>query len=168
MSLYVDWLNQIKLRSNADWLTDAQRSAYDSLLKRWKASTFVCLSGEPGSGKSFIARLLTKAEGFTYVTSLRDAPQGAQVIVDGEDYMRRMRPVAYLLGLSRVIVVMRRPPIDPMPIADVVLTTRDVFQFQHNLTKHGILASFRTVATGTDLGEILRAEAIARGDSDGT
>ncbi len=168
MSLYVDWLNQIKLRCDHDWLTDAQKVVYDNLLGKWKASTFICLLGPAGSGKSFIGRLLVRTGDYTYVSSLRDATPGGQVVVDGEAYSRLMRPAAHMLGLTRVVVAMRQPPADAMPTAEIVLTYRDVDQFQHNLTKHGIIPSFRTPVSGTDLAAILRAEAIERGSLNGT
>lgn len=169
MSLYVEWINQIKLKADYEWLTDAQKRAFDDIVGRWPAETFVCLCGPPGSGKSFIARLLAKEQGYTYLSSLSDAPPGAEkVVVDGEEYSRLMRPAAQLLGLKRVVVLMRRPPQDPMPLAKLVLQERDVKQFQHNLTKHGVLQSFKSTADGTDLGLILRAEAIERGKANAT
>jgi hypothetical protein len=74
----------------------------------------------------------------------------------------RIAPSATLLGLQRVIVVMRHPPQDPMPCAEIRLSERDVKQFQRNLTEHHVLSFFKTKAEGTDLDQILRAEAVAR------
>lgn len=169
MSLYVEWMNQIKLKADYEWLTDAQKRAFNDIVERWQAETFVCLCGPSGSGKSFIARLLAKERGYTYLSDLKDVPSGVEsVVVDGEEYSRLMRPTAQLLGLKRVVVLMRQPPQDPMPRADLVLEERDVKQFQHNLTKHGVLQSFKTAADGTDLGLILRTEAIERGKAHAT
>jgi len=164
MSLYVEWLNQIKLKADYEWLTKGQRKVFDDIVERWPAEVFVCLHGPSGCGKSFIARLLVKMHGYIYTNDLKDLEQGPHlVVVDGEEYNRLMRPVAQLLGLKRVVVLMRRPPRDPMPRAEVALDEHDVKQFQHNLITYGVLQSFKTEVDGTDLGQILRAEAIIRG-----
>ncbi len=169
MSQYVEWLNKIKLLADYEWLTAAQRQVFNDIVERWQAETFVCLCGASGSGKSFVARLLAKEKGYSYVSELKEAPSEAQlIVVDGEDYTRLMRPMAQMMGLKRVVVLMRQPPQDPMPVAELVLEERDVKQFQHNLTKNGVLNSFRTNAEGTDLGQILRAEAIERGKVNAT
>ena len=77
----------------------------------------------------------------------------------------RLRPTAQILGIKRTIVVSQHPPRDPMPIAELVLDERDIRQFQHVVTKHGVLQSFLEAAEGTDLAQILRREAIVRGES---
>ncbi len=164
MSLYIEWLNQIKLKADYEWLTKSQRKAFVDIVERWPTEVFVCLYGAAGCGKSFIGRLLVKISSFVYVNELRDLEQGPQrVVVDGEDYKRLMRPVVQALRLKRVVVLMRRPPRDPMPKVGIALDEHDVRQFQHNITKYGVLQSFKAELNGTDLGEILRAEAIIRG-----
>ena len=164
MSLYVEWLNQIKLKADYEWLTKNQRKAFDDIVERWPAEVFLCLYGPPGCGKSFIARLLVKIHGYVYINELKSLEPGPQlVVVDGEEYNRLMRPRAQMLHLKRVLILMRRPPRDPMPKIEVSLDEHDVKQFQHNITKYGVLQSFKTEVDGTDLGEILRAEAIIRG-----
>jgi len=164
MSLYVEWLNQIKLKADYEWLTKGQRKVFDDIVERWPAEVFVCLYGPPGCGKSFIARLLVKMHGYIYTNDLKDLEPGPHlVVVDGEEYNRLMRPIAQLLGLKRVVVLMRRPPRDPMPRTEVALDEHDVKQFQHNLIRYGVLQAFKTEVDGTDLGQILRAEAIIRG-----
>lgn len=164
MSLYVEWLNQIKLKADYEWLTKGQRKVFDDIVERWPAEVFVCLYGPPGCGKSFIARLLVKMHGYIYTNDLKDLEPGPHlVVVDGEEYNRLMRPVAQLLGLKRVVVLMKRPPRDPMPRTEVALDEHDVKQFQHNLIRYGVLQAFKTEVDGTDLGQILRAEAIIRG-----
>jgi hypothetical protein len=95
-------------------------------------------------------------------------PGPHQIIVDGEDYNRLMRSTALSLRIKRVIVLARNIPRDPMPHTEIVLTEHDVKQFQHNLTKNGIIKSFITHVEGTDLGKILRAEAIAREETNAT
>ena len=164
MSLYVEWLNQIKLKADYEWLTKGQRKVFDDIVERWPAEVFVCLYGSPGCGKSFIARLLVKMHGYIYTNDLKGLEPGPHlVVVDGEEYNRLMRPIAQLLGLKRVVILMRRPPRDPMPRTEVALDEHDVKQFQHNLTRYGVLQAFKTEVDGTDLGQILRAEAIIRG-----
>lgn len=164
MSLYIEWLNQIKLKADYEWLTKNQRKAFDNIVERWPAEVFLCLYGPPGCGKSFIARLLVKIHGYVYTNELKALEPGPQlVVVDGEEYNRLMRPRAQMLRLNRVVILMRRPPRDPMPKIEVSLDEHDVKQFQHNIIKYGVLQSFKTEVDGTDLGEILRAEAIIRG-----
>jgi len=164
MSLYVEWLNQIKLKADYEWLTKNQRKAFDDIVERWPAEVFLCLYGPPGCGKSFIARLLVKMHGYVYTNELKDLEPGPQlVVVDGEEYNRLMRPRAQMLGLKRVVILMRRPPRDPMPKIELALDEHDVRQFQRNIIKYGVLQSFKTDTDSKDLGEILRGEAITRG-----
>ena len=165
MSLYVEWINTIKARADEGWLTDAQRAVYESLLERWQAAPFVCLCGSSGSGKSFVARMVARREGYLYTQDLSTVPQGQQhVVLDNAEYTRMMRTSATMQQIGRVIVVARRPPKDPMPHAEIVLTPRDVSQFQRVLSQNDVLPSFLARAEGTDLGEILRNEAVARGN----
>ncbi len=167
MSLYVEWINQIKAKADHTWLTDGQRAAYSAILTRWPTHRFVCLHGPSGCGKSFIARLLVAENGYVYVTDLREVPSGAElVVVDGSEYSRRMRPLAAALDLKRVVVTARVPPREPMPKAAISLGTRDVAQFQRNIVRHDILQSFQTAVDGTDLSHILRAEAVHRSGID--
>ncbi len=164
MSLYVQWLNTIKERSTSAWLTDAQRSAYDKLTSRFGASLFVNLHGPAGCGKSFIGRLLAREQGFVYTHDLQAAPSGsANVILDDAEYTRLMRPTAQLLRLGRVILLTRHPVQESMPKVELRLTDRDVAQFLHNLHVHCGLPLIVHDPHGTDLAQIIRAEAIARG-----
>ena len=164
MSLYVEWLNQIKLKADYKWLTKNQRKAFDDIVERWPAEIFLCLYGPLGCGKSFIARLLVKIHGYVYTNELEALESGPQlIVVDGEEYNRLMRPRAQMVRLKRVVILMRRPPRDPMPKIEIALDEHDVKQFQHNIIKYGVLQSFKTEINGTDLAEILRAEAIIRG-----
>ena len=166
MSLYVQWVNKIKAEATSAWLTDAQRSAYDQIVNRWQSTPFVCLFGASGCGKSFIARTLVREKGYVYSDELRCVQQGSQqVVIDGEEYTRLMRSFALLLGLGRVVVLMSRPPSDRIPTVCLSLGERDIRQFQHNLTSYAVLDHFLVTPDGADLGRILRAEAIARGEA---
>jgi len=164
MSLYVQWLNLIKERATSDWLTDGQRAVYDQILKQWLGVPFVNLCGPAGCGKSFLARVLVKEEGYVYTHDLQTAPQGtANVIVDDAEYTRLMRPTAQLLGLGRIILITRYPVRDPMPRAEIRLAERDVGQFLHNLYLHCGISFVASTPEGTDLSQIIRAEVIAKG-----
>lgn len=165
MSMYVEWINSIKSQATVDWLTDAQREAYNSIVTRWPQSRFVCLCGPSGSGKSFIARLLSSNHGYCHAWSLEEVPAGtARVVLEGCAYNRLMRPAAEDKGITRLVLLLRQPPKDRMPCADLELCARDVHQFEHNLTHNGVLASIRGEYDTLDLGYILRNEAIIRGD----
>jgi MoxR-like ATPase len=164
MSLYVDWLNQIKLKADGSWLTESQQQALSDLLKRWPAERIVCLCGHAGSGKSFLARILAQEHGFLYVSKLSETPESTErVVVDGEAYVRLMRATAQMLGVRKVVVVSRNPPQERIPAVELSLNERDVREFQRNLSQNHILQAFRTEVQGTDLGFILRNEAIERG-----
>jgi hypothetical protein len=166
MSLYVEWLSKIKAMSTYEWLTDGQKRAYDQIVGQWQGIPFIALCGASGCGKTFIGHLLAREQGYSYCRSIECVlPHSDQVIVDGNEYSRLMRPAAMLLGLNRVTVLLRRPPKDPIPLTRIFLTEKDVRQFQHNLVKNGVLQTFVSDVQDTDLGQILRAEAIARGQT---
>jgi hypothetical protein len=169
MSLYIKWLNKIKAMATSDWLTDGQKKAYDLLLTKWQNQQFICLCGTAGCGKTFVAHLLSREHDYVYSHDISGVVDGSHnVLVDGEEYTRLMRDAARLKGIKRVVVLLRKPPQDRMPKAEIILGDRDVGQFQNNLTKHGILGSFQKMAEGTDLSKIIRAECIARGEENVT
>ncbi len=164
MSLYITWLNAIKAQATSEWLTEAQRAVYQALCSKWATAQFICLSGMPGVGKTFIGRLLAAEQEYCYVNTLADAPAGAKnVVLDGVEYTRMLHNEALLKDLPRIILLSRRPPSDPMPKIELALTERDLNQFVRNLTENHIISAFQTAPTGTDLGAILREEAIQRG-----
>jgi len=165
MSLYVEWLNLIKSKPTAEWLTDGQRSPYDRLVSDWLGAPFVNLVGPPGSGKSFIAHLLARDHGYGYATELEQVRQGTRdVVLDSAEYTRLMRPTAHFLSLGRVILATRRPVKDPMPRAEIRLGERDVRQFLHNLHVHCEIAFVLTEPAGTNFARIIQAEAVAKGE----
>lgn len=164
MSLYVEWLNKIKALSTNAWLTDAQRDAYDQILSKWQSQSFVSLIGPSGCGKTFIAHLLAREHKYIYAHDIQSASEGAaELIIDGEEYSRLMRDVARLRGIQRVIVLSRKALKDQMPQAKVIITPKDLKQFQHNLIEHHILQSFMSTSETTDFAQILREESIMRG-----
>jgi hypothetical protein len=163
MSLYVQWINLIKEKADYGWLSDHQRVIYDRILNQWEVAPFVNIYGSPGSGKSFIARLLVKEHGCVYTTDLDDLTTHAeQVIVDSALYTRMMRPKAREFDIKRVLVFSSRPASDPMPCVELRLNVHDIQQIMHTLYERlGI--EFNNEPQGTDVGEILRAEIISRG-----
>lgn len=163
MSLYMEWLNQIKAKATSSWLTKGQRVAFESIVNKWQSHPFVCLYGPPGCGKSFIARLLSNEQGYQYVHEIEEASEGTdQLVLDGNDYSRMMRAIALMRRICRVVVVMRQAPRESMPKAQVVLDEEDTRQFQHNLYQHGIIRSFHTSEQGSNFERILQAEAMER------
>ena len=165
MSLYVEWLNKIKTIATSDWLTDAQRKAYDQILSKWSSQPFICLCGSAGCGKTFTAHLLASENNYVYAHEISSVKNGSKnVLVDGEKYTRLMRDAAKLREIKRVIIISRKPPQDRMPKAEIILAEKDVRQFQHNLTKHGVIGSFLKDAESKDLNQIIRAECIVRGE----
>ncbi len=164
MSLYVQWLNLIKERATAEWLTVSQKVAYDRILTRWQGASFVNVHGPPGCGKSFLARILANEHGYIYTHDLSCVPESSDnVIVDNADYTRLMRPMKKKLGLGRVILVTSTAVRDPMPRAEIKLTEKDVKQALHNLYKYCGVSFTKTDPHGPDLARIIRAEVVARG-----
>jgi ABC-type cobalamin/Fe3+-siderophores transport system ATPase subunit len=164
MSLYVQWINLIKEKATLEWLTDSQRATYDRILSQWLGAPFVNLCGPPGCGKSFIARLLSKYEGYIYTQDLQTVEHGvANAVLDNAQYTRTMRPTVSLIEIGRVILVTRRRVSDPMSVAEIDLTEKDVRQFLHNLYTQCGISFTATKPEGTDLARILRAEVIAKG-----
>lgn len=172
MSLYVSWMNAIKLGAQPDWLTSGQRPAFDALLSKWQGHRHVALVGAEGSGKSFIARLLHSHAGYAYAHEIAEAPRGAPlVVVDANDYSRLYRPLADELGLGRVVWTLRRPPLasDAVPFAEIQLSETDRNQFKNRLLTSEIIRGWRAEPLdgplGVDLGLLLRREAIARAET---
>lgn len=164
MSLYVQWMNLIKEKATSAWLTEGQRAVYDPIVTQWASSRFINLCGPPGCGKSFVARLLAKEQGYVYTQDLQASPLDSEnVVVDDAEYTRLMRATAQALGLKRVILVTEVPVKDPMPRAEICLTERDVRQFLHNLYTYCSIEFVASSPVGTDLGQLMRAEVIARG-----
>lgn len=164
MSLYTTWINLIKEGADEHWLTESQRSVFESILSRWKSAQFINLYGPSGSGKTFIARLLAKQHGYAYLHDLEQAPlHTAQAILDNAQYTRMLRPLARSRGLGRVLLITRTPVQEAMPKVGLELDDRDVRQFQAVLSKHCGIVFTETIPQGLDLAEIIRSEVIHRG-----
>jgi len=166
MSLYVEWINLIKERSDESWLTHSQREVYDQILSRWQSTDFVNLCGPPGAGKSFIARLLAKGHGYAYAHNLADAPpSSANVVLDDAQYTRILRLARKDLALGRVVLLTRAAIQEAMPRAELSLDDKDVREFLATLSNHCGILFTQTIPEGHDLGEIIRREVIKRGES---
>jgi len=166
MSLYLMWINLIKEKANEEWLTKSQREVYRAILERWQSQPFVNLYGHRGVGKTFLAHLLAKHHGYVYVHDLAQAPHNApHVILDDANYNRALRPLARTLGLGRVLLITETPIREAMPKVELALDPHDVGQFCANLSERCGISLIYTLPEGTDLGEILRREVIARGEA---
>jgi energy-coupling factor transporter ATP-binding protein EcfA2 len=165
MSLYVEWLNKIKTMATSEWLTEGQRTAYEKILTKWANQQFICLCGPSGCGKTFVAHILAKENDYAYSHEISKVENYSQnVLIDGEEYTRLMRDEAKLKGIKRVIVLLQKPPQDRMPKAEVIVSEKDVRQFQHNLTSNGVIGSFLRDPDSTNFSKIIRTESIARGE----
>jgi energy-coupling factor transporter ATP-binding protein EcfA2 len=165
MSLYIEWLNNIKAKATSDWLTDNQRKVFDQILSKWVHQQFICLCGQPGSGKTFIAHLLSREHDYVYFHELSDVEDGScNVLIDGEEYTRLMRDAARIREIKRIIILSRKPPQDRMPKAEIMLDDKDIRQFQHNLIKFGILKSCMKDAESKDFSQTIKTEYIARSE----
>jgi len=166
MSLYVEWLNKIKERATEKWLTNGQKEAYQDILnKPWGANTFIALCGPKGCGKTFIARLLSARPNYFYTKDLNKVEEGISkiVILDDVEYTRRLRSIVTIKDIEQIIIITEKPPTDPMPIAFVKLSERDVRQFLNNLCTHCDIKSFKTEPKGTDLEQVIIDEIGAKG-----
>ncbi len=169
MSLYTHWLNLIKERAEESWLTPHQSQVYVRILEGLSSHPFVNVCGPRGAGKSFIARLLAKERGYGLAFDLEQAPDGAEnVVLDDSAYRRPMRPLSRAKGLGRVILMTEQPIREAMPRVVLQLDESDVRQFLRNLSMCCGIDLIVTQPSGTDLGEILRHEAIERGRCDVT
>lgn len=164
MSLYTQWLNLIKERADESWLTPRQRQVYTRLLEGLSSHPFVNVHGPRGAGKSFIGRLLAKTHGYILVFDLHEAPPSAgHIVLDDAVYGRSMRPLAREKELGRVILMTEQPVREAMTRLELQLVDSDVRQFCKNLSGCCGIDLIATQPMGTDLGEILRQEAIERG-----
>ncbi|MHB1681278.1 MAG: hypothetical protein ACYCYO_00420 [Bacilli bacterium] len=168
MSLYVQWINSIKQHSSSEWLTDNQAKAFETVINNWQGEPFVCLYGASGSGKTFIGHLLEREYGYVYTQDLREVSEGNyEVVLDGQEYNRLMRPLLQSKGWKRIILLTRKLPRDPMPTVHLTLMERDVRQFQNILNRNNIIPTFQCSLKTTDLHQWIRSEAVVRGNTYG-
>jgi hypothetical protein len=164
MSLYMQWLNAIKEGAEESWLTPRQSDVYVRLTTGLASQSFVNVYGPPGSGKSFVGRLLAKECGYAFAFDLHEVAEGSeQVVLDDAKYARAMRPLCRERNLGRMILLTEQPVREAMARVELCLQPRDVLQFRKNLSNHCGIDFIATVPEGTDLGEMLRREAVERG-----
>ena len=166
MSLYIEWMNTIKEKSQESWLTDSQKHIYDAILKKWRAQPFINLYGDEGIGKTFVCQILAKENGYGYFQNISDASHDCpQVIIDDAVYDRVLRTRARELGLGRVLLISTSPVFEEaLPKIKLVLGEKDVIQFQANLDKFCNITFIHTIPSGTNFTQILLKELIARGE----
>jgi hypothetical protein len=166
MSLYIEWLNTIKEKSQGNWLTESQKHIYDGILKKWRAQPFINLYGDEGMGKTFICQILAKENGYFFTHDITNASSNCpQVIIDDAIYDRVMRTKASQLGIGRVLLISTIPVLEEaMPKVKLELGAKDIIQFQANLAKFCNITFLHTVPSGTNLTQILLRELIARGE----
>ena len=166
MSLYIKWNNLLKMRADVNWLTKSQLPVYNTILTQWLASPFINLFGPPGSGKSFIARLLCSKNNYYYTTELREVPEGTKnIIVDNASYSRSMRIVANERRLSRIILITQSPVNEAMPLCELKINDADVHQFEGVVGRYCHIFFTHSVPEGNDLNQILIRELKYRGEA---
>jgi hypothetical protein len=165
MSLYVEWLNQIKLKADSSWLTASQAPVYDAILTNWTTQPFINLYGAHGSGKSFIARLLSSKNHYTYASNLEEVPQGStNIVIDDASYSRAMRTIARERRLTRIILITISQINEAMPHIELKLTEKDVEQFVAGVSKNCQIYFDCSIPEGTDLNQIMIRELRNRGE----
>ncbi len=166
MSLYIKWINLIKERSSASWLTHSQKTIYDSILTKWQNAPFVNLYGPTGSGKTFIAWQLVKEMNYFYCSNIDEISDNTdQIILDGIQYSRALRTSARSKSLGRIIMITQIKINEAMPNIDLELDEKDIIEFKRNLADFCEILFLNSIPEGNDLGLMLRNEIVARGDS---
>jgi hypothetical protein len=165
MSLYVEWLNLIKLKADNSWLTISQAPVYNAILTNWMNQPFINLYGAHGSGKSFIARLLSSKNQYTYSSSLEEVPEGStNIVIDDASYSRSMRTIARERQLTRIILITVLQITEAMPHVELMLTEKDREQFVAGVGKNCQIFFNNSIPEGTDLNQILIRELRNRGE----
>lgn len=166
MSLYIEWLNLIKMKADVNWLLKSQMPAYNAILTQWLSSPFINFYGPPGSGKSFIARLLASKNQFTYAIDLEGVSEGSKnVLLDDANYSRYLRIIAFERRLSRIILITQSPVKEAMPLCELKLNEADVRQFEGILGKFCHIYFTHSIPEGNDLNQIIIKELINRGEA---
>jgi len=166
MSLYIEWVNLIKMKADINWLLKSQLPIYNSLLTHWLSSSFINFYGPPGSGKSFIARLLASKNQYFYASDLKGVPEGSKnILLDDANYSRSLRIIANERRLSRIILITQSPVKEAMPLCELKINEADVRQFEGVLGKYCHIYFTHSVPEGNDLNQILIRELKNRGEA---
>ena len=154
------------MKADVNWLLKSQVPAYNSILTQWLSSPFINFYGLPGSGKSFIARMLASKNQFTYATDLESVPEGSKnVLLDDANYSRYLRIIASERRLSRIILITQSPVKEAMPLCDMKLNEADVRQFEGILGKYCHIYFTHSIPEGNDLNQIIIKELKNRGEA---
>lgn len=166
MSLYIEWMNLIKSKANVSWLLKSQVPVYNALQTQWLRQRFVNLYGPPGSGKSFLGRLLASQNKYLFTTDLNEVPEGSKnIVLDDASYVRSLRILASERNLSHIILITQTQVNEAMPAVELRLNDTDVGQFQGVLAKYCQIYFTDSVPEGYDLHEIIIHELQNRGEA---
>jgi|LSQX01.2.fsa_nt_gb hypothetical protein len=166
MSLYMDWVNQIKMKADINWLTKSQEPVYHAILTQWLSIPFINLYGSPGSGKSFLARLWCSKNDYIFATDLATVPEGSRnIILDDVIYSRSLRIIANERRLSRIILITHSPIKEAMPLCELKIDEVDVRQFAGILGRYCHIYFTHSIPEGNDLNQILIRELKYRGEA---
>lgn len=167
MSLYIEWLNLIKEKSNESWLTGSQSKLYNLILNKWHSQPFINIYGNQGVGKTFLAHILAKEHSYFYAQDTKLIPPNLpQVILDDTKYDRNIRITAHNFAIGRIILISNRPvPEEAMPKLKLEINDHDLFHFQACLAKYSNITFIKTTPKGYSYTEMLLKEIIARGEN---
>lgn len=111
-------LNKLKNQAIPGWLTDSQLTAFTALVKLFRFPEVANLYGSVGSGKTFLAWVLSQQLEIPYFPTLSDFDRRCtrptpQAIVDnataGERSVRHLLAVAQRKGAHTLLFVTLRP-----------------------------------------------------------
>lgn len=164
MSQYIEWLNRIKESASSEWLTHNQVEIYTQVIKQFSDSPFINITGPRGSGKTFIARILAKENGFHYTQDLSQiATEYKKVIVDHITYTRMIRALKISKEIEQLILVTSKAVDDPMPVLKLSIDQEDLFKFKRNIYRC-LSLEFLSENPISDFETILINEAKIRGE----
>lgn len=143
MSCLLVLVNRLKAEANQAMLTDTQGSAYTAVMEYWRFPRRINLYGPPGSGRTFLAWVISKSEETPYYVSieeLRSATHNvSKAIIDNVSATEReVRDLLAKLQLRRThtaLVITDRPV--NLGLAEVELsapTSNDFDVVYHNLS----------------------------------
>lgn len=162
----MEWVNQIKMKADINWLTKSQAPVYKAILIQWLSIPFINLYGSPGSGKSFIARLLCNKNDYVYTTNLKIVPEDSKnIILDDANYSRSLRIIANERRLSRIILITHSPVKEAMPLCELKIDDADVRQFEGILGRYCQIYFTHSIPEGNDLNQIIIRELKYRGEA---
>ena len=124
MSALLELLNEVRRSARVEWLTPAQREAYDALMARARAYSPAVLVGPPGSGKTLIGWLVRQRLGFGHVAHPLRLPvaEGTArgIVIDNADLAqigaRALLGRAELRGWATAVMLARTINPEGLPV----------------------------------------------------